>query len=222
MVMIYAAERGGSWKLLKEDSPARALMDPARTGEYYFNTYMSLHPKAVDAVPGGINHFATNYGMPTFFSPATTHVKLNDGKKGLVLIHLTDMAIDLDRLPETAGKKDAGKKEANLTPNPLKMTGQGFTHVVYTSPSLVMDELRSSLNFVGPENGEAPSYFLDRIDAEARKQREKKITPELLNRINREYYGMMGWNEPATLEGLRLYFLDPDRHVLSSLLSSDL
>src|SRR3989344_1786424 len=192
------------WESLEETDEFEFLSDPTKVGEVILHN--PDEPILEGTTDGSLDqywaflngkHFATNYGLAIFFGQGTTHIVPPDRRnKGYVIVQLTDMTVDCDRLMK-------GQKPS-LSANAMKMNSAGRTYRIDGTFEDIESRLNESFRIVGPEDGEMYTSWLLKMREEISRQRIDKIDDEFIARVNREYYSRQGYQ--TTKEELVRHF----------------
>jgi len=218
MARIYRDHGDNLVEPMGQISVVRFLGDPAMTGNCRSSNLMNYHVNSMGPMHK-LPLFATNYGLSDGFHTGTTHILTeseNPNHRGYVLIQLTDMIIDAQKLPAESFKG------AKINVNPEKMAAQGNDYLVFANPASMVDMMAFGIDpsasgilpakyrMIGLGDGELPTDFFRKIRSEAREQREARMTPQLIDHVNDQYYGRMPRNPKATIESMRELFVRRD------------
>lgn len=207
MAEIFVSEDSGirrKWRHLEEIDAIEFLSDPVKVGETILhNPEEPILEETTDGSPDQYwaflngKHFATNYGLAIFFGQGTTHIVPPDRRnKGYVIVQLTDMMVDCDRLMK-------GKKPS-LSANAMKMNSAGRTYRIDGTFDDIEAQLKERFRIVGPKDGEMYTSWILKMREEINGQRTDKIDDEFVANVNREYYSRQGYQ--TTREELVKHF----------------
>ncbi len=188
MTEIFIEKEENILNKIEEENLILFLGDPVRTGIIYLRDSKDLIQNK--------QHTATNYGLSTFYSSGTTHIK-NRIEKGYVIFQLTDIVLDLMNTPIMG---------ANLTANDFKMSTQGEKYIIDSNYNYIIEELKKNYKFIRPEKGEGLITFLQKYRTLIQEQRREKITDEFVDRVNKLYFSKYRWIKQTIKKDLIKHF----------------